>query len=56
MPLNAFQELLGSLGKGRNRAALELPGSVPVHTRDRDSNGNPFELPASGEYVAIPPP
>jgi len=56
MPLNAFQELLGSLGKGRNRAALELPGSAPVHTRDRDSNGNPFELPASGEYVAISPP
>ena len=49
MPLNAFQELLGSLGKGKNRAALELPGSVPVHTRDRDSNGNPFELPAGGE-------
>ena len=53
MPLNAFQELLGSLGKGKNRAALELPGSVPVHTRDRDSNGNPFELPAGGEYVAV---
>jgi len=56
MPLNAFQELLGSLGKGKNRAALELPGSVPVHTRDRDSNGNPFELPAGGEYVALFPP
>ncbi|KAG0642578.1 hypothetical protein HOY80DRAFT_607470 [Tuber brumale] len=51
VPLSAFQELLGSLGKGRNRAALELPGSAPVYTRDRDSHGNPFELPAGGEYV-----
>ncbi|CUS07973.1 unnamed protein product [Tuber aestivum] len=49
VPLSAFQELLGNLGKGRNRAALELPGSAPVYTRDRDSHGNPFELSASGE-------
>ena len=51
MPLSAFQELLGSLGKNRNaRAAMELPGSLPNHVPARDSNGNPFELPGMGEY------
>lgn len=50
VPLSAFQELLGSLGKPKmgNKVA-ELPADMPPYWRMRDSNGNPFELPAKGE-------